>query len=80
MFSVLQDTTFCCVSKVIRAHITLVGSEMHDDLDCVDIATVLLPGSVASENDSGAKTADNAEGTTTHPPYAYSLSDIHGDG
>ena len=53
---------------------------MHVDLDCVAIATVRLPGFVASENDSGAKTADTAESTTTHPPYGYSLSDIDSDG
>ncbi len=40
MFSVLQDTIFCCVSKVIRAHITLLDNEMHVVLDGVAIATV----------------------------------------
>lgn len=78
--SVAEDTTFYCVSKVIRAHITLVDNEMHVDLDCAAIATVRLPGFVATENDSGAKTADKAEDRSTHPTYGYSLSDIHSDG
>lgn len=38
--SVVEDTAFYCVSKVIRAHITLLGNEMHVDLDGVAIATV----------------------------------------
>ena len=78
--SVVEDTAFYYVSKVIRAHITLVDNEMHVDLDGVAIATVRLPASVASDNDSGAKTADKAESTTAHTPYGYSLSDIYSDG
>ena len=78
--SVVEDTTFYCVSKVIKAHITLVDNEMHVDLDGVAIATVRLTASVASENDSGTKTADTAESTTTHPTYGYSLSDIYSVG
>ena len=53
---------------------------MHVDRGCAAIATVRLPASVASENDSGAKTADKTEDTTTHPTYGYSLSDIDSDG